>query len=182
MKIFDKNFWEMIYANFFAILGGLIAGVILAFFVDEIFFVPGILIILPGFMAMRGSISGTFSARITAGLFLKVIDPDRKDEKIIKGNFKGSFILGLIVSLVLGIVAFIFNYVFSGIFSPVIIFIPFFAGIISNLILAPFTLFMTIYLFKKGKDPNNIVGPIITTAGDFTSVISLFIIILLLKP
>ena len=61
-----------------------------------------------------------------------------------------------------------------------IIFLPLFAGIIANAIEIPLTFFVTIYLFKKGHDPNNIMGPFVTSTGDITSIISLLIAMVIL--
>jgi len=179
-KLFDKGFKEILSAQFFAIISGLIAGIVLAVYTDKIFLIPGMLIILPGFMAMRGSISGTFASRISSGLFLRVINPKETHSQLIKGNIRGSFMLGIIVSLVLGLIAFLFNYFIMGSLTPLIILIPFLAGILSNFILTPLTLFATIYIFKKGHDPNNIIGPFIMTVGDVTSIVSLLLVVFLL--
>jgi len=61
-----------------------------------------------------------------------------------------------------------------------IILMPLVAGVIANLIEIPLTLFATFYLFKKGHDPNNIIGPFVTTTGDITSIISLLIAMVIL--
>ena len=180
MGLFDKNFREIFSAQIFAIIGGIIAGVVLAIYMDKIFLIPGMLIIIPGFMAMRGNISGTFASRISSGLFLGVINPSKLNKKIINGNLKSSFALATIVSLALGLLAFAFNYLIIGVIAPEIILIPLLAGILSNFILNRLTVFTTIYLFKKGHDPNNIMGPFVTTAGDVISTVSLLIVILLI--
>ncbi len=180
MSLFDKNFKEIFSAQLFAVIGGIIAGVVLAVYMDKIFLIPGMLIIIPGFLEMRGNISGTFASRITSGLFLRIIDPAKKNKKIIRGNLKGSFILALIVSLTLGLLAFAFNYLIMGVVVPEIILVPLLAGILSNFILNRLALFATIYFFKKGHDPNNIMGPFITTTGDVVSTISLLVVVLLI--
>jgi len=178
--IFDKSFKEIFSAQLFSIIGGLIAGIVLATYRERIFLVPGMLIVIPGFMAMRGNISGTFASRISSGLFLRVIDPNKMNSDIIKGNLNGSFILAIIISLALGLIASIFTYIVAGIFVYQIILIPLFAGLLSNFVLNPLTLFATVYLFKKGHDPNNIIGPIVTTLGDVTSIVSLLLVIFLI--
>ena len=53
--------------------------------------------------------------------------------------------------------------------------IPLIAGIIANTIEIPLTLFTTLYLFKKGYDPNNIMGPFVTSTGDIISILSILI-------
>ena len=178
--LFDSAFKDIFSAQAFSIIGGILAGIVLALYTDKIFLIPGMLIILPGFMAMRGNISGTFASRISSGLFLKVINPNNANTPLVKGNVRGSFILGIIVSFVLGIVAFIFNYLTLGILVPLIILVPLLAGILSTFFLTPLTLSATLYIFKKGHDPNNIMGPFVTTIGDVTSILSLLIVIFIL--
>ncbi|MEX0920584.1 MAG: magnesium transporter [Candidatus Pacearchaeota archaeon] len=180
MKIFDKNFKEIFSAQFFAIIGGLVSGIVLVVYLDKIFIIPGMLIIIPGFMAMRGNISGGLASRVTVGLLLGLISPDRKNDRIVKGNLSASLFLAAIISLLLGLVAFTFNYFVSGIITPKIILVPLLAGIISTFLLDHITLYATIKLFKKGYDPNNMMGPLVTTAGDVTSILSLLIIIFLI--
>ncbi len=179
MELIDRNFKDIFFTQVFSVLGGLFAGIVLAVYSDKMFLIPGMLIIIPGFMAMRGNISGTFASRISSGLYMKAINPDDKKSKFIQGNVKASFFLAAMVSFALGLIAFVFSFLTTGLLIPQIILVPFFAGILSNLILNPLTLMATLYLFKKGHDPDNIMGPFVTTVGDVTSMISLLIAITL---
>ncbi|MEK6973480.1 MAG: magnesium transporter [archaeon] len=180
MPIFNSKFKEIFSAQLISIFGGLIAGTILAIYTDKILLIPGMLILLPGFLEMRGNISGTLASRITSGLFLKVIDQNKINTRIIRQNIWASFLLAIFISLVLGIVAFGFNYFAMGIFLPKIIWIPVIAGIIANAIEIPLTIFSTFYFFRKGHDPDNIMGPFVTSTGDVTSVLALLIALVLI--
>lgn len=180
MNIFDGNFKEMFTSQIISIIGGIIAGTILAIYTNKILLIPGMLILLPGFLEMRGNISGSFASRLSSGLFLGVIKPNRTKTKIIRGNLLASFFLVIFVSLALGLIAFLFNFFVFQIFTPTIIVIPIIAGIITNIIEIPLTLFVTFYLFRKGHDPNNIMGPFVTSTGDITSVVSLLLVLVLI--
>ena len=175
MSLFDKGFKEIFTAQVVSVVGGLIAGTILAAYTDKIFLIPGMLILMPGFLEMRGNISGTLASRISSGLFLHIINPAHTKTKIIRANVIASFLLVILVTSFLGVVAFMFNYLFFDIFSAKIIFVSIVAGIITNLIEIPLSLFVTLYLFKKGHDPNNFMGPFVTSTGDISSIISLLI-------
>lgn len=177
MPVFDRNFTEMFSAQIMTLIGGLIAGTILAVYTDKLILLPGFLILLPGFLAMRGDISGTLAARLSSGLFLGFVNPSKYNSKIVRGNIIGSFMLVLITTLALGFIAFIFNWIIFDSYTPVIILVALGAGILANIIEIPLTLFFTFYFFKKGHDPDNIMGPFITTIGDITSMASLLIII-----
>ncbi|MCX6818989.1 MAG: magnesium transporter [Candidatus Aenigmarchaeota archaeon] len=180
MNIFDKNFKEIFSSQIVSIIGGLIAGTVLALYMDKILLIPGMFILLPGFLEMRGNISGSFASRLSSGLFLGVIKPNREKTKIIRGNLFASFMLAIFVSLVLGLLAFLFNLIVFKTFMMEIILLPLIAGIIANAIEIPLTLFFTFYLFRKGHDPNNIMGPFVTSTGDITSIVSLLIALVII--
>jgi mgtE-like transporter len=176
MEIFDRDFTEILSSQFVSIIGGLIVGTILAAYTDKMFLLPGMLILLPGFFEMRGNISGSFAARLSSGMFLGIIKPNKIKTRIIHGNLLASFLLAIAVCFVLGVVACLFNYFVIHIFTLKILLLPIFAGILANIIEIPLTLFVTFYLFRKGHDPNNIMGPFVTSTGDITSIVSLLII------
>ncbi len=175
MKIFDSVFKEILSSQVVSLIGGLIAGTILAIYTDKLLLIPGILILLPGFLEMRGNISGSFASRLSSGLFLGVIKPNKTTIKLLKGNFIASFLLAIVVSLALGLLAFLFNYFVFGVVIYKIITLALISGIIANAIEIPLTMFATFYLFKKGHDPNNIMVPFVTSTGDITSIVALLI-------
>ncbi|MBN2421185.1 magnesium transporter [Candidatus Woesearchaeota archaeon] len=180
MNIFDKNFKEIFSTQLVSIIGGLIAGTLLAIYTDKIFIIPGMLILIPGMLEMRNSIDGSFASRLSAGLFLHVISPKHTKTKIIRGNLFAALFLGMVVSLFLGLIAYVFNYLILNVSTPEIILIPIIAGLIANLIELPLTLSATLFLFNRGHDPNNIMGPFITSTGDIISIISLLIALVII--
>ncbi|HIH09095.1 MAG TPA: hypothetical protein HA254_00320 [Candidatus Diapherotrites archaeon] len=175
MNFFDHNFREIFFSQVVSIAGGLIAGLALAFYTDRLLLIPGLFVILPGFLEMRGNISGSFASRLSSGLFLKVIDAGRINTRLIRSNLVASFALAIIVSMVLGVLALAFNYFVSGVFLWKIVLLPLLAGIIANAIEIPLALMATFYLFHIGHDPNNIIGPFLTTTGDIVSIFALLI-------
>lgn len=180
MGVFDKKFREIFSSQMISLFGGLIVGTTLAIYTDKLFLIPGIFILLPGFLEMRGNISGSLAARLTSGMYLGLINPKRNKTKIVKGNVLASFLLAIIVSFTLGLLALVFNYLIFHIVTIKILFIPLIAGILANAIEIPLTLFFTFYLFKKGYDPDDIMGPFVTSTGDIISVVSLLTVVLLI--
>jgi len=180
MVFFDRNFKEIFISQLVSITGGLIVGTILASYTDKLLLIPGMLILLPGFLEMRGNISGSLASRLSSGLFLKVINPRRVNSRIIKGNVLASLFLAIFISFMLGILACVFTYIFSHVYYPKIILVPVIAGIIANMIEIPLTIFFTLFFFRKGHDPNNIMGPFVTSTGDVTSVLSLLLVLFII--
>jgi mgtE-like transporter len=178
--IFDKNFKEILSFQLVSIIGGLIAGIILAIYTNKLLLIPGILLTLPAFLDMRGNISGSLASRLSSGLFLGVIKPNTIRTRIIRGNIYASILLAVILALFLGLITFLFNNFVLHVYTPEIIGLFFVAGLIANMIEVPLTIIFTFYFFKKGHDPNNILGPFVTSSGDITSIVSLIIALALI--
>lgn len=175
MRVFTKDFKELFYTQIISITGGLLAGSLLAFALDKIYLIPGFFILLPGLLDMRGSISGSLAARLGAGLHLGVVKPKTLINKITIGNVKAAILLTIIMSSLIGSVAYLVNYFLFDANYPKIILISLFAGILSNVIEVPMTVILTFWLFRRGLDPNNIMGPYVSTSGDIATVLSLLI-------
>ncbi len=179
MEILHKDFREILAGEFVSTTGGVFAGLMLAVFIDKLMLIPGLLIFLPGFLEMRGNISGSLSSRLSSGLFLGALKPKIEHNRILRGNVIASFLLAIIASLVLGVVAYLVSLFVFGINSYSIIIVSLVAGVLSNLIEIPLTVIATFWFFRKGHDPNNVMGPYTATIGDIVSIFSLLIAILL---
>ncbi|MBU0898194.1 MAG: magnesium transporter [Nanoarchaeota archaeon] len=180
-NLFDSDFSQTLYWQVIAIIGGLFAGSLLAIYTNQILLIPGIFIILPGFLDMRGNIGGSLTSRLSSGLLVGVISPRKMwKSRIVRGNTLASFFSAVIISLILGLTAFFVNYVIFGVVFFNIIFIALFAVIIANVIEIPLAIFLTFHFFKKGVNPDNVMGPIVAMTGDVVSIFSLLISILIL--
>jgi mgtE-like transporter len=180
MGFFDRNFGEILSSQMLCVLIDLVAGTILAICTGKILLIPGMLILLPGFLEMRGNISGSMACRLSSGMFLGVVRPDKYNTRITRGNLIASFLMVIVLTFVLGSIAFLFSLFVFGIYTLQIIILPVIAGIIANAIEIPLTLFMTLYLFRKGHDPNNIMGTFVTSTGDISSIVSLLIALVII--
>lgn len=177
MEVFDQGFKDILSSEIISIFGGLFAGFLLAIYTNQLLLIPGMLVLLPGFLEMRGNISGSFASRLSSGLLLGVINPNRVEKHVLYGNLFASFFLVIMVSFFLGMIALLFNYFVLGIFVWKILWISLLAALLANLIEIPSTYFTTLWLFKKGHDPNNIMGPFVSTTGDIVSIVALLVAI-----
>ncbi len=175
-----KDLQEILYTELIAITGGLFAGFLLASALDKVDVIPGLFILLPGLLEMRGAIIGSLAARLSSGLFLKYIKPDFKKMRVLNQNIIATFLLGLVVSSILGTVAFFLSYYIFDVYFPKIILIAIIASIVSNIIEIPLTIISVFRLFRQGYDPNNIMGPYMTTMVDIISILSLMFAIVVI--
>jgi mgtE-like transporter len=171
------DFREMLGAELLSVTGGAIAGVLLALAKDELLLVPGIFILLPGFLGMRGNIAGTMAARLANALHLHELSVKTRHARLVRDNYFASTLLALVVAAALGTIATLATRWLFGIAEPELILIAVLAALISNIILLPATWLATAWLFRQGYDPNNIMGPYVTTVGDIVSTASLILAI-----
>ena len=173
---------ESFIALFICAIGDLIAGLILGkmtFFLETF---PGLLVIIPGAIGMRGNIFGSFASRLSTNLHIGILSPKFEFSEQLNYNIFSSFVLTLVLSLFLGIVAKILCILFN---QPSIslmdfILISVIAGVISNLIMLPITMLVSFKSFEHGWDPDNITSPIIAAFGDLFTlpaiILSVFIL------
>ena len=159
---------EGLIALLICAVGDLIAGIILGkmtFFLETF---PGLLVIIPGAIGMRGNIFGSFASRLSTNLHIGLIAPEFEFSEQLNYNIFSSFVLTLVLSVFLGIVAKIFCILLHYPSMELIDFILIctIAGIISNIIMLPITMLVSFKSFKHGWDPDNITSPIIAAFGD----------------
>ena len=159
---------EGLIALLICAIGDLFAGVILGkmtFFLETF---PGLLVIVPGAIGMRGNIFGSFASRLSTNLHIGLISPKFKFSEQLNYNIYSSFVLTLVLSIFLGIVGKIFCILLRYPSMELIDFILIcsFSGLISNLVMLPITMLVSFKSFEHGWDPDNITSPIIAACGD----------------
>ena len=168
LKEHDSIIKESFIALLICALGDLFAGLILGnmtFFLETF---PGLIVIIPGAIGMRGNIFGSLASRLSTNLHIGMISPKFEFSDELNDNILSSFVLTLFLSLFLAIVAKLFCMLFNydSISLMDFILISCIAAIISNLIMLPFTMFISFRSFNNGWDPDNVTTPIIAAVGD----------------
>ncbi|HUX99189.1 MAG TPA: magnesium transporter [Candidatus Deferrimicrobium sp.] len=161
-------------------LGSIGAGFLLGTQTETISNLPGLLVLFPPLMAMRGTISGAFSARLSTALHLGTIKPSiRNNTSTFKKNFIFVIILVAIIPIWVGVFAFLVSSLFnvggeSGHLSLLgFILIAEFSGILSGFLQATITILVSILTYRRGLDPDIVVSPIIFATGDFIGVLTI---------
>ncbi|MBU2639937.1 MAG: magnesium transporter [Nanoarchaeota archaeon] len=170
-----KSFEEIIFSQAFSIIGGLTAGTLLAIYTDRILLIPGLFILLPGFLEMGNAISGSLSARISSKLHLRELT-----HSILIKNIIASFVLIILSSISLGAITYLLSRFIFGIDNLRLILIPIVAAVISGIILLPLTSKITITLYHHHEDPDNLIGASSTTLGDIINIGAILLAITIL--
>ncbi|AKB81788.1 MULTISPECIES: magnesium transporter [Methanosarcina] len=160
-----------------ATVGGVAAGIILSGMTDELGMIPGLLVIYPGVLGLRGNISSTLGSRLGSAIHLGLItDLDRHNPELMN-NISGSLILSVITAFILGIlghyVTLALGFESAGVFKLTLICVisAFTSGVILSFVAA----LLAVGMFRFGFDPDNVVTPSIATIGDIVSMLMLFL-------
>ena len=157
-------------------LGGIIAGNTLGLMRDLFISIPGLIVVIPGIIALRGNISTAFGSRIGSAYHLGVIHEDDFWNDALLQNVIGSILLSIFVSAIIGVLAYLTTFFFFHLTpDPIeLISIVLIAGITSGLVLTALTIGIIYIVFKRGYDPDNITGPALATVGDIITMLCIF--------
>jgi mgtE-like transporter len=156
-------------------IGGIITGNTLGAMIDILNEIPGLIVVIPAVIALRGNINTALGSRLGSAYHLGVIDADNLWNFELKQNIIASLILSLLMSFIIGVLAYITSLVLNVQPDPLqLISIVILAGILSGFILTFLTIFIIYIVFKRGYDPDNITGPALATFGDVFSMLCIF--------
>ena len=172
----DKEFEEIYFSEILAITGGVIGGTVLVGLSENFGLIAGLFILFPGLLEMHGNIYGSLSARLSNLLLLGKLKDKKEIRYHIRQNILSSIFLLLFVSFVLGLISYLFTYFVLNVHNPAIIAISVLSSFLSSFIEIPLTIYMIFWLHKHKFDPEDIMGPYVTTLGDITSIVSLVIV------
>jgi len=162
---------------FLTTVGGVIAGLFLEGIRIELELIPGLLILLPAIIGMRGNISGALGSRLASAFHLGLLKPEFEKNDVTVTNFTASIVLNVGMSFVLGIlahfVAVVFGLKTAGIL--VLTFIAVVAGSLAGLILTLLTFYFAVIVYRRGLDPDNVLAPALATVGDALTIVCLLI-------
>jgi mgtE-like transporter len=144
-----------------SVAGGLAAGVVLGGMDAELRAVPGLLVLVPALLATRGNVYGSLGARLATGLHQGLIEPRvRTDDDRVPRAVAAAMANGLLVSLFAAVATVA---VLAGVGRPVA---PLVAGLLSGVALTAAVLLVVFAGYRRGLNPDALVGPVVTTTGD----------------
>ncbi|MHA1276356.1 MAG: magnesium transporter [Candidatus Helarchaeota archaeon] len=163
-------------------LGSIAVGLLLGT-AEELFYnLPGLLIMAPPLMSIRGAIGGIFSARLSTALHLGTVKPTlRKNTAHFKESFFAVILLTIILPIWIGTLSYIVCLLFNvneGVYLSLLKFILIaeLSGLIAGFLQAVIAIFVSILTYRRGLDPDVVSAPILYTTGDLIGVFSLVLV------
>ncbi len=138
--------------------------------------VPGILILLPAFLATRGGVYGSLGSRLSSALHQGLIEPRFEGSPHLRNAILASFVNGMVVSVAIAFVAYLVLRVLGRSGSLLeLVGIMIVAGFLSALLMLSVLISVVFLGYRRGYDPDNLVGPVVTTLGDVFGVLFLLV-------
>ncbi len=161
-----------------SLVGGLIAGVVLGGMRSDLQAVEGLLVVVPALLATRGNVYGSLGARIATALHQGLLEPrvSEADERLLRA-VAAAIANGLLASVFAAVVATFALVVLGRPGAGLATFaaIAVVAGLLSGVALATTVVLVVFAGYRRGYNPDTLVGPIVTTAGDVFGMAALLI-------
>lgn len=163
-----------------SLVAGLFAGTVLGTDAmrEGIESVPGILLLLPAFLATRGGVYGAMGARLSSGLHQGIIQPEFQLDERMRNAILASFVNGMSVSVFIGVLTWGVMTAFGQSANLVhLVLIMAIAGVLSAVLMLTVLVTVLFVGYRRGMDPDNLIGPTVTTLGDVFGVLFLLVAI-----
>lgn len=181
-KDFSRVLGETFTALFICAIGDLIAGILLTGMTNTLEILPGILVLIPGAIGMRGNIFGALGSRLGSNLHIGTLTPELKKSPVLNQNIISAMILTVIMSIFLAFTAkgFCVLLGFESISIMDFTVISVLGGIFSGAVLLPATILISIKSYENGWDPDNVTTPLIAASGDLFTIPSILLAVQIL--
>lgn len=152
-------------------LTGLVCGVYLGSVNQVLELIPGLMILVPPLLNMRGSISGVLASRLSSSMHLGEFEVDFSPGNVLGDNLAASLIISVLIACILGLLAPLFAVLFG---LPVIstadfVLISVLSGILSSVIVMAITLAVSLLSYRFGLDLDMVAAPTVTSSGDIVT-------------
>jgi mgtE-like transporter len=152
-----------------SLVGGLLAGVVLGGMRAELRAVPGLLVLVPALLATRGNVYGSLGARIATALHQGLIEPRvRAGDRRLRAAAAAALANGLLASVFAATVAYLILVGLDAQVAPLaqLVAIALVAGVLSGGVLIAVVVTVVFAGYRRGRNPDTLVGPLVTTTGD----------------
>jgi mgtE-like transporter len=177
-EVIVEAYREALPALAVSMVGGLLAGVVLGGMRAELRAVPGLLVLVPALLATRGNVYGSLGARVATGLHQGFVEPRLSgvDERLAAAA-TAALANGLLASAFAAVAAFVVLGWLGGAVAPlpVLVAVALLAGVLSGVTLIAVVITVVFAGYRRGYNPDTLVGPLVTTTGDVFGVLFLLL-------
>jgi len=157
--------------------GNVVAGISLGAISTTLERIPGLLILLPAAIAMRGSIFGALSSRLGTSIHAGLFEPTRRRQGAVVQNVLAAAVLTVTISWALGLLAKGVSMVFGIRGAPLVdlMVISVLGGLLSSVVVGSLAVALAIAAHRRSWDLDSVGAPLITAVGDMVTIPALYI-------
>lgn len=164
----------LVFNSSTSLVAGAMLGAIVATFED----LPGLLVMVPAAIGLRGNIFGALGNRISTSIHTGTFRVSAKRESVLTQNVLASLSLTVVLSFVLALIAKFVSIAFGventiGVLDLVLISIL--GGALASLVVLGATIVLSVGAVRREWDLDNLVAPTVSTLGDVVTIPSLFL-------
>jgi mgtE-like transporter len=176
------NFKQGMAALLVSSVGDLAAGLALGFMTGTLERLPGLLVLVPAAIGMRGNIFGALGSRLGTAIHTGEYEGRVEKQNLAGQNVMAAAALTLYVSIALAVLAKEIARLFGVETIPLThyIAVSVVGGLLSSLVILAITLGVAAMSVKRGWDMDNVAAPIVTAAGDLVTLPALWLTTFLL--
>jgi mgtE-like transporter len=163
---------------------GFVAGLVLGSITGTLAALPGLLVLIPAAVGMRGTIFGAMGARFGTGVAAGLFEPTLRRGSLLRRNVAVGLLSAVMTSFYLAAVAKLVAAAFGE--EHVIPFwdlvtISVTGGVLASLVALAVTVGIAVLSFRRGWDLDAVSTPMVTAIGDMVTLPSLFLASLLVR-
>lgn len=176
------NFRQGMAALLVSSAGDLAAGLALGFMTGTLDRLPGLIVLVPAAIGMRGNIFGALGSRLGTAIHTGEFEGRVERRNLAGQNVMASAALTLYLSIALAVLAKEVARLFDVETIPLThyIAVSVVGGLLSSLVILGITLGIAAMSVKRGWDMDNVAAPVVTAAGDLVTLPALWLTTFLL--
>jgi mgtE-like transporter len=160
-----------------ATCGNIVAGISLGALASTLRHIPGLLILLPAAVAMRGSIFGALHSRLGTAIHAGLFEPTRRRGSVLAQNLLAAAVLTVSISWALGILAKAIAVVFGVPSTSLgnLIVISVVGGLLSSVVVGTLATVLSRVAHRRSWDLDSVAPPLVTALGDMVTIPALYV-------
>jgi mgtE-like transporter len=156
----------------------LVAGLTLGAISGTLEALPGLLVLVPAAIGLRGTIFGALGARLSTAIHTGTFGLTLRADTVAGQNLLAAGVLTLVASVAMAVLAKVVSVGFGladTISMADFVMISFIAGILSSVVVMAITVGLAASAVRFGWDADNVMAPLVTAAGDMVTLPFLFL-------
>ena len=158
-------------------VAGFVAGLILGSITDTLDLLPGLLVLIPASVGMRGMIFGAMGARLGTGIAAGVFEPTLRRGGLLAHNVEVAIISAVLSSFYLAGMAKLIAPAFGAetVSFWDLVTISVVGGVLASAVILVVTVGLSVQSFRRGWDLDTVSTPMVTAIGDMVTLPALFL-------